>query len=113
MLLSLVIHLSQNMFFMSLCLAYFRISFELVERRMTVTTSTSHPHSLSLCPCFLTFLLLFCTTFVMGDDDDDIVSCRVLSCRVRVHKVLHLNMLCKSPVQATDTPIPHPSAARQ
>lgn len=96
---------------MSLCLAYFRISFELVERRMTVTTSTSHP--LSLCPYFLTFLLLFCTTFVMGHDDDDIVSCRVLSCRVRVHKVLHLNMLCKSPVQATDTPIPHPSAARQ
>lgn len=80
MLLSLVIHLSQNMFFMSLCLAYFRISFELVERRMTVTTSTSHP--LSLCPYFLTFLLLFCTTFVMGHDDDDIVSCRVLSCLV-------------------------------
>lgn len=38
MLLSLVIHLSQNMFFMSFCLAYFLISFELVERRMTVTT---------------------------------------------------------------------------
>lgn len=96
---------------MSLCLAYFRISFELVERRMTVTTSSSHP--LSFCPYFLTFLLLFCRTFVMGHDDDDIVSCRVLSCRVRVHKVLHLNMLCKSPVQATDTPIPHPSAARR
>lgn len=96
---------------MSLCLAYFRISFELVERRMTVTTSSSHP--LPLWPYFLTLLLLFCRTFVMGHDDDDIVSCRVLSCRVRVHKVLHLNMLCKSPVQATDTPIPHPSAARQ
>lgn len=96
---------------MSLCLAYFRISFELVERRMTVTTSSSHP--LPLWPYFLTFLLLFCRTFVMGHDDDDIVACRVLSCRVRVHKVLHLNMLCKSPVQATDTPIPHPSAARQ
>lgn len=97
---------------MSLCLAYFRISFELVERRMTVTTSTSHP--LPLWPYFLTFLLFVQNTaFVMGHDDDDIVSCRVLSCRVRVHKVLHLNMLCKSPVQATDTPIPHPCAARR
>lgn len=38
MLLSLVIHLSQNMFFMSFCLAYFLISFELVERRMTVSS---------------------------------------------------------------------------
>lgn len=75
--LPLVIHLSQNMFFMSFCLAYFLISFELVERRALYDTVFSPVpflfRSVSLSPSFLRF-----STFILHHDDDDIASCRVV-----------------------------------